>query len=323
MEKLKRNLIAFFEKLSRWIKENPLRMAGILLILIMLTGFFMPFLSFGVDLQVSGYEKDYTLLDAENSIITVGLEDFLFQTPIDDLEVFDMPLSDFTIRGVARFGYLLRTPFPELEKLNWLNSTLNNPTLDYLGDAQIQSRISSIFVNGDQINNLLNGAYNIVLNARSFEASLQSLQASMVASFDMLNTMMDQLDNLKTTLNELVFVLFFINLLLLLVMAVKSVSAWFPLVISGIQSILLIGLGVGLNRLNEVANEYLQTLTDTINGNIFANIKQLIEGVFGDLGTMLVDFLIKDPAFFSAGIKLTLGSGYYVLTSLMLLITGP
>ncbi|WKY47521.1 hypothetical protein Q5O24_14395 [Eubacteriaceae bacterium ES3] len=320
MEKFKTNLIALYRNLTGWIRTNPLRTAGVLLILLMLSGFFMPFLSFGVELQVSGYEEDYTLLDSENSIITVSLEDFLFQTPIDELEVFDMPLSDLTIRGVSVLD-IMRTPFPELQKLNWLNSALNNPSLDYLGDAQIQNRISAIFTNGDQINNLLNGAYNIVLNARNVESSLEAMQDSASEAFDTVNTMMEQLDRLKTTLNELVFILFFINMLLLLVMAVKNVSAWFPLIISGIEFILFMVLGFGLKWVNNAANQYLKTLTDSINTSIFANVKQLIEGVFGGLGTMLVDFLIKDPSFFSASVSFNLGSGYYVLTVFMFMIT--
>ncbi|MDK2935313.1 MAG: hypothetical protein PWP62_321 [Eubacteriaceae bacterium] len=320
MEKLKKNLLVYFAKLSDWVKMNPLRTAGILLILVMLTGFFMPFLSFGVDLQVSGFEEDYKLLDSENSIVTLDLDDFLFQTPIDDLQVFDIPLSDLTIRGVPILD-IMRTPFPELQKLNWLNSALNNPSLDYLGDAQIQSRISEIFVNGDQINNLLNGAYNIVLNARNVEASLEAMQNTASQTFDTINTMMDDVDRFKTTLNELVFVLFFINLLLLLVMAAKNVSAWFPLVLSAVQSILLIAVGLGIKNINESANLYLKGLTDSINTSIFDNMRQLIEGVLGSLGTMLVDFLIKDPSFLSASVSLDLGSGYYVLTIFMLMIT--
>ncbi|MGD9475262.1 MAG: hypothetical protein AB7V37_09730 [Eubacteriaceae bacterium] len=320
MAKLKKNLLAWFYKLTGWIKTNPLRTAGILLILIMLSGFFMPFISFGVDLQVSGFEEDYTLLDSENSIVTLGLDDFLFQTPVDDLQVFDMPLSDLTIRGVSVLD-IMRTPFPELQKLSWLNSALSNPALDYLGDAQIQSRISEIFVNGDQINNLLNGAYNIVLNARSIEASLEAMQNTASETFDTINTMMDDVDRFKTTLNEVVFVLFFINLLLLLLMAAKNVSAWFPLVLSAIQSIIFIAVGLGINNFNESANLYLKALTDSINTSIFDNMRQLIEGVLGSLGTMLVDFLIKDPSFISASVSFDLGSGYYVLTILMLLIT--
>ncbi|WKY44274.1 hypothetical protein Q5O14_16925 [Eubacteriaceae bacterium ES2] len=320
MEKLKKNLLVLFAKLTGWIKTNPLRTAGILLILVMLSGFFMPFLSFGVDLQVSGFEEDYTLLDSENSIVTLGLDDFLFQTPIDDIQVFDIPLSDLTIRGVSVLD-IMRTPFPELQKLNWLNSVLSNPALDYLGDAQIQSRISEIFVNGDQINKLLNGAYNIVLNARSVESSLEVMQNTASETFDALNTMMADVDRFKTTLNELVFVLFFINLLLLLLMAAKNVSAWFPLVLSAVQSVLLIVLGLGINNFNESANLYLKAFTDSINSSIFDNMRQLIEGVLGSLGTMLVDFLIKDPSFISASVSFDLGSGYYVLTIFMLMIT--
>jgi hypothetical protein len=143
-----------FDWIKTKIMENKLRTGALLCLLLALAGFFLPFMSAKMSASVTGIMTNtLEVISPEYDMINFSLSDFVLQEPIDEFEIYGVPLGNIKVLDQSVLD-ILRSPLPDKGYVSSINEALASPALDYLVDPQVQQIVITRFNNGEAINGI-------------------------------------------------------------------------------------------------------------------------------------------------------------------------
>lgn len=102
---IKQRLIAAFLWVRTKVMENKLRTGAMFCALLALAGFFMPFMSARAEVSVTGIMNNTVeVVSPDYDMLNFSLGDFVMQEPIDDFEVYGVPLGNIKVLDQSVLG---------------------------------------------------------------------------------------------------------------------------------------------------------------------------------------------------------------------------
>lgn len=325
MVMIKERIIDWFNWVKTRVMENKQRTGALLCTLLALIGFFMPFMSAKADVSVAGIMNNtVTVISPEYDMINFTLSDFVWQKPIDEFEIYGVPLGNVKILDQSVLE-ILRNPLPDQGYVSSVNNALSSPALDYLVDPKVQEIVATRFSNGANINTILGDLWTVIQSARNIAAKVNDVTIQARQSMDQVNAAMATIDGYKATANGGVLILFLVFIGLVVLILYKRASIKLSIFISGLLSALFIAVGIGTAVANNKINEQLVSLASQVNNGIVDALRAILTGTFGDVGTFIANYISGQANFLVMSFALQLEAGYWIsllglLGTLILLI---
>lgn len=325
MVMIKERLINWFDWVKTRVMENKQRTGALLCTLLALIGFFLPFMSAKADVSVAGIMNNpVAVISPEYDMINFTLSDFVWQEPIDEFEIYGVPLGNVKILDQSVLE-ILRNPLPDQGYVSSVNNALSSPALDYLVDPKVQEIVATRFSNGANINAILSDLWTVIQSARNIAAKVNDVTIQARQSMDQVNAAMATIDGYKATANGGVLILFLVFIGLVVLILYKRASIKLSIFISGLLSALFIAVGIGTAVANNKINEQLVSLASQVNNGIVDALRAILTGTFGDVGTFIANYISGQANFLVMSFALQLEAGYWIsllglLGTLILLI---
>ncbi|MBK5245377.1 MAG: hypothetical protein JJE18_10295 [Eubacteriaceae bacterium] len=295
------------------VQENKLRTGALFCMILVLGGFFIPFMSAKADVSLTGImDNTVKIITPQNDILTMNLGDFVLQKPIDDTRVFTIPLGDMKIFNQSVLT-ILRNPIPDKGIISNIDQTLSSSALNFLIDPKIHEVISTKLAMGDQINIILTDSYNILQDAKNVVGAVNNVTIQARDSMAQVNAAMATIDGYKTTANAIVFILFFMGLAMILLLLYKRAPVEIAIGLSSFLFLLFAGVGIGVTVANMQINAQLVALTAQINNGIVENLRAILAGTLGDMGNFIANFIATRGNFLSMAFYIQLDIGYWLI----------
>lgn len=300
-----------------WVKtrimENKLRTGALLCALLALAGFFLPFMSARMSASVTGIMNNtLEVISPEYDMINFSLSDFVFQEPIDEFEIYGVPLGNIKVVDQSVLD-ILRSPLPDKGYVSSINEALASPALDYLVDPQVQQIVITRFNNGEAINGILKDLWNVIQSARNIASQVNDITIQARQSMDQVNATMAAIDSYKATANGAILILFLVIIGLVALILYKRASIKLSIFISGVLSVLLLGVGIGTAVANNRINEQLTSLASQVNSGIMEALRAILTGTFGDVGSFIANYISGQANFVAMAFTLQLEAGYWII----------
>lgn len=136
------------------VMANKQRTGALLCVLLVLSGFFMPFMSARADVSVSGIMNNtVTVISPEYDMINFSLSDFVWQEPIDEFAIY-VPWK-YQNNGSVGAGNAKKPAAGSGLAASSVNDALSSPALDYLVDPKVQEIVAARLSNGANVNTIL------------------------------------------------------------------------------------------------------------------------------------------------------------------------
>nr|WP_320023816.1 hypothetical protein [uncultured Acetobacterium sp.] len=293
--------------------ENKQRTGAMLCAILALFGFFMPFMSAKADISVTGIMNNtVAVVSPDYDMINFSLGDFVLQEPIDDFEVYGVPLGNIKILDQSVLD-ILRNPLPDKGYVSSVNEALSSPALDYLVDPKVQEIIATRLNNGESINAILRDIWNVVQSARDIASKVNDVTIQARQSMDQVNATMATIDGYKATANGAVLILFLVVIGLVVLILYKRASIKLSIFISSLLSALFIAVGVGTAVANNKINEQLASIASQVNSGIVDMLRAVLTGTFGEIGTFIANYISGQANFLSMIFTIQLRAGYWII----------
>jgi hypothetical protein len=310
---IKERIIDWFEWVKTRVIENKQRTGALLCTLPVLIGFFMPFMSARAEMSVSGIMNNtVAVISPEYDMINFTLSDFVWQEPIDEFEIYGVPLGNLKILDQSVLE-MLRNPLPDKGYVSTVNEALSSPALDYLVDPKVQEIVATRFSNGTNINAILSDLWTIIQSARNIAGKVNDVTIQARQSMDQVNATMATIDGYKATANGGVLILFLVIIGLGVLILYKRASIKLSIFISGLLSALFLAVGVGTAVVNNRINEQLASLASQVNNGIVDALRAILTGTFGDVGTFIANYISGQANFLVMSFTLQLEAGYWII----------
>ncbi|TYC87355.1 hypothetical protein FXB42_04375 [Acetobacterium wieringae] len=302
-----------FDWIKTKIMENKLRTGALLGLLLALAGFFLPFMSAKMSASVTGIMTNtLEVISPEYDMINFSLSDFVLQEPIDEFEIYGVPLGNIKVLDQSVLD-ILRSPLPDKGYVSSINEALASPALDYLVDPQVQQIVITRFNNGEAINGILKDLWNVIQSARNIASQVNDITISARQSMDQVNATMATIDSYKATANGGILILFLVVIGLMALILYKRASIKLSIFISGVLSVLFLGVGIGTAVANNRINEQLSSLASQVNSGIMETLRAILTGTFGDVGTFIANYISGQANFVALAFTLQLEVGYWII----------
>lgn len=302
-----------FDWIKTKIMENKLRTGALLCLLLALAGFFLPFMSAKMSASVTGIMNNtLEVISPEYDMINFSLSDFVLQEPIDEFEIYGVPLGNIKVLDQSVLD-ILRSPLPDKGYVSSINEALASPALDYLVDPQVQQIVITRFNNGEAINGILKDLWNVIQSARNIASQVNDITISARQSMDQVNATMATIDSYKATANGGILILFLVVIALMALILYKRASIKLSIFISGVLSVLFLGVGIGTAVANNRINEQLSSLASQVNSGIMETLRAILTGTFGDVGTFIANYISGQANFVALAFTLQLEVGYWII----------
>jgi len=302
-----------FDWIKTKIMENKLRTGALLCLLLALAGFFLPFMSAKMSASVTGIMTNtLEVISPEYDMINFSLSDFVLQEPIDEFEIYGVPLGNIKVLDQSVLD-ILRSPLPDKGYVSSINEALASPALDYLVDPQVQQIVITRFNNGEAINGILKDLWNVIQSARNIASQVNDITISARQSMDQVNATMATIDSYKATANGGILILFLVVIGLMALILYKRASIKLSIFISGVLSVLFLGVGIGTAVANNRINEQLSSLASQVNSGIMETLRAILTGTFGDVGTFIANYISGQANFVALAFTLQLEVGYWII----------
>lgn len=302
-----------FDWIKTKIMENKLRTGALLGLLLALAGFFLPFMSAKMSASVTGIMTNtLEVISPEYDMINFSLSDFVLQEPIDEFEIYGVPLGNIKVLDQSVLD-ILRSPLPDKGYVSSINEALASPALDYLVDPQVQQIVITRFNNGEAINGILKDLWNVIQSARNIASQVNDITISARQSMDQVNATMATIDSYKATANGGILILFLVVIALMALILYKRASIKLSIFISGVLSVLFLGVGIGTAVANNRINEQLSSLASQVNSGIMETLRAILTGTFGDVGTFIANYISGQANFVALAFTLQLEVGYWII----------
>lgn len=302
-----------FDWIKTKIMENKLRTGALLCLLLALAGFFLPFMSAKMSASVTGIMTNtLEVISPEYDMINFSLSDFVLQEPIDEFEIYGVPLGNIKVLDQSVLD-ILRSPLPDKGYVSSINEALASPALDYLVDPQVQQIVITRFNNGEAINGILKDLWNVIQSARNIASQVNDITISARQSMDQVNATMATIDSYKATANGGILILFLVVIGLMALILYKRASIKLSIFISGVLSVLFLGVGIGTAVANNRINEQLGSLASQVNSGIMETLRAILTGTFGDVGTFIANYISGQANFVALAFTLQLEVGYWII----------
>ncbi|WP_286809396.1 hypothetical protein [Acetobacterium sp. MES1] len=302
-----------FDWIKTKIMENKLRTGALLCLLLALAGFFLPFMSAKMSASVTGIMNNtLEVISPEYDMINFSLSDFVLQEPIDEFEIYGVPLGNIKVLDQSVLD-ILRSPLPDKGYVSSINEALASPALDYLVDPQVQQIVITRFNNGEAINGILKDLWNVIQSARNIANQVNDITISARQSMDQVNATMATIDSYKATANGGILILFLVVIALMVLILYKRASIKLSIFISGVLSVLFLGVGIGTAVANNRINEQLSSLASQVNSGIMETLRAILTGTFGDVGTFIANYISGQANFVALAFTLQLEVGYWII----------
>lgn len=302
-----------FDWIKTKIMENKLRTGVLLCLLLDLAGFFLPFMSAKMSASVTGIMNNtLEVISPEYDMINFSLSDFVLQEPIDEFEIYGVPLGNIKVLDQSVLD-ILRSPLPDKGYVSSINEALASPALDYLVDPQVQQIVITRFNNGEAINGILKDLWNVIQSARNIASQVNDITISARQSMDQVNATMATIDSYKATANGGILILFLVVIALMALILYKRASIKLSIFISGVLSVLFLGVGIGTAVANNRINEQLSSLASQVNSGIMETLRAILTGTFGDVGTFIANYISGQANFVALAFTLQLEVGYWII----------
>ncbi|WP_026393445.1 hypothetical protein [Acetobacterium malicum] len=325
MVMIKERLINWFDWVKTRVMENKQRTGALLCTLLALIGFFLPFMSAKADVSVAGIMNNpVAVISPEYDMINFTLSDFVWQEPIDEFEIYGVPLDNVKILDQSVLE-ILRNPLPDQGYVSSVNDALSSPALDYLVDPKVQEIVATRFSNGANINAILGDLWTMIQSARNIAGKVNDVTIQARQSMDQVNAAMATIDGYKATANGGVLILFLVLIGLVVLILYKRASIKLVICISGLLVALFIAVGIVTAVANNSINEQLVSLASQVNNGIMDVMRAILTGTFGDVGTFIANYINGQANFLVMSFALQLEAGYWIsllglLGTLILLI---
>lgn len=309
---IKERLIDWFDGVKTRVMENKQRSGALLFALLALIGFFLPFMSAKADVSVAGImNNSVAVISPEYDMINFSLSDFVWQEPIDDFEIYGVPLGNLKILDQPVLE-MLRNPLPEKGYVSSVNDALSSPALDYLVDPKVQEIVATRFSNGANINAILGDLWTMIQSARNIAAKVNDVTIQARQSIEQVNAVMATIDGYKATANGVILILFLVIIGLMVLILYKRASIKLSIFISGLLSVLFMAVGIGTAVANNKINEQLASLANQVNNGIVDALRAILTGTFGDVGTFIANYISGQANFVVMAFTLQLEAGYWI-----------
>ncbi|PKM61586.1 MAG: hypothetical protein CVU99_02855 [Firmicutes bacterium HGW-Firmicutes-4] len=313
MMMIKERLIDWYNWIKTRVIENKQRTGALLCALLTLVGFFMPFMTAKAEVSVAGIMNNtVAVISPEYDIINFSLSDFVRQEPIDDFEIYGVPLGNLKILDQSVLE-MLRNPLPDKGYVSSVNEALSSPALDYLVDPKVQEIVATRFSNGTNINAILGDLWTIIQSVRNIAGKVNDVTIQARQSMDQVNATMATIDGYKATANGGVLILFLVIIGLVVLILYKRASIKLSIFISGLLAVLFIAVGIGVAVVNNSINEQLASLASQVNNGIVDALRAILTGTFGDVGTFIANYISGQANFLIMSFALQLEVGYWII----------
>jgi hypothetical protein len=313
MTMIKERLIDWYNWIKTRVIENKQRTGALLCALLTLVGFFMPFMTAKADVSVAGIMNNtVAVISPEYDIINFSLGDFVRQEPIDDFEIYGVPLGNLKILDQSVLE-MLRNPLPDKGYVSSVNEALSSPALDYLVDPKVQEIVATRFSNGTNINAILGDLWTIIQSARNIAGKVNDVTIQARQSMDQVNAAMATIDGYKATANGGVLILFLVIIGLVVLILYKRASIKLSIFISGLLAVLFIAVGISIAVVNNSINEQLASLASQVNNGIVDALRAILTGTFGDVGTFIANYISGQANFLVMSFAFQLEAGYWII----------
>lgn len=322
---IKQQFIDGCDGVKKQVLANKQRTGAVLFAILAIIGFFLPFMSAKADVSVSGIMNNpVAVVSPEYDMFKFSLSDFVWQEPIDEFELYGIPLGDFKILDQSILE-ILRNPLPDQGYVSSVNDALSSPALDYLVDPKVQEIVATRFSNGANINAILGDLWTMIQSARNIAGKVNDVTIQARQSMDQVNAAMATIDGYKATANGGVLILFLVFIGLVVLILYKRASIKLVICISGLLVALFIAVGIVTAVANNSINEQLVSLASQVNNGIMDVMRAILTGTFGDVGTFIANYINGQANFLVMSFALQLEAGYWIsllglLGTLILLI---
>lgn len=327
MMMIKERLIDWFEWVKTRVMANKQRTGALLCVLLVLSGFFMPFMSARADVSVSGIMNNtVTVISPEYDMINFSLSDFVWQEPIDEFAIYGVPLGNIKIMDQSVLE-MLRNPLPDQGYVSSVNDALSSPALDYLVDPKVQEIVAARLSNGANVNAILSDLWTMIQSARNIAAKVNDATIQARQLMERVNATMAAIDGYKATANGIVLILFLVVICLVALILYKRASIKLSIFISGLLAALFLAVGIGTAVVNNSINEQLASLANQVNNGIVDALRAILTGTFGEVGTFIANYISGQANFLVMSFALQLEAGYWIIllgllgTLLLLILT--
>ncbi|MBC3796727.1 hypothetical protein [Acetobacterium tundrae] len=310
---IKRRLINGVEFLKIKIMENKQRTGAVFCILLVLIGFFMPFMSAKAEVSVTGIMNNtLEIISPENNMLSVSLGDFVLQKPIDEITVYNTKLGDVKLFNQSVLG-ILRNPIPDKGVIGDVNEALSSSALDYLVDPKVQEIIATRLARGDKLNIILVSTWNAIQDAKKIVGAVNDVSIQARQSMNQVNETMATIDGYKSTANGFVFVLFVLMIGLMALVLYKRANINLSIVLSGIMLFFFAAIGMGTSIANNQIELQIAELVGQVNNSAMELIRSVLTGTFGDIGTFIANYIGEQANFLKMSFSIQLNAGYWVI----------
>ncbi|MBU4440685.1 MAG: hypothetical protein L6276_11640 [Acetobacterium sp.] len=310
---IKQKMIDAFLWIKAKVMENKQRAGAMFCAILALFGFFMPFMSAKADISVTGIMNNtVAVVSPDYDMINFSLGDFVLQKPIDDFEVYGVPLGNIKILDQSVLD-ILRNPLPDKGYVSSVNEALSSPALDYLVDPKVQEIIATRLNNGESINAILRDIWNVVQSARDIASKVNDVTIQARQSMDQVNATMATIDGYKATANGAILILFLVVIGLVVLILYKRASIKLSIFISSLLSALFIAVGVGTAVANNKINEQLASIASQVNSGIVDMLRAVLTGTFGEIGTFIANYISGQANFLLMIFTIQLRAGYWII----------
>lgn len=324
---IKQRFIDGCDGVKKQVLANKQRTGAVLFAILAIIGFFLPFMSARADVSVSGIMNNpVAVVSPEYDMFKFSLSDFVWQEPIDEFELYGIPLGDFKILDQSILE-ILRNPLPDQGYVSSVNDALSSPVLDYLVDPKVQEIVATRFSNGANINAILGDLWTMIQSARNIAGKVNDVTIQARQSMDQVNATMATIDSYKATANGGVLILFLVFIGLVVLILYKRASIKLVICISGLLVALFIAVGIVTAVANNSINEQLVSLASQVNNGIMDVMRAILTGTFGDVGTFIANYINGQANFLVMSFALQLEAGYWIIllgllgTLIMLILT--
>jgi len=295
------------------IGENKQRTGAALCMLLVLIGFFMPFLSAKAGVSVTGVMNNtLEILNPGNDMLVVRLGDFVLQKPVDEIKVYNTALGDIKLFDQSVLE-ILRNPIPDRGIISNANQVLSSSALDYLVDPRVQEIITTRFERGAEINSILLNTWNVIQDTKSIVGAVNEVSIQARQSMEQINAAMAAIDGYKSTANGFVLVLFVIMIGLIALILYKRANINLSIVLSGIMMVLFAAIGIGTTVANNQIEMKIAEIVAQINSGAVELIRSVLTGTFGDIGTFIANYIGGQANFLQMSFSIQLNAGYWVV----------
>lgn len=303
-------------KQKKWFLNRALRLFGVLVTLVTIGGFFMPFVSLYGDFSYQDMlGNNHEVIGQDSRIVSLDLIHFVKQEDTGEISVMGQPLNQYQLFGQTAGNYV-----DENGRLSSsaVSQGLGNSFLAPLTRGDSAGLLSSLMGENTWLGELIPGDLGAFFSSETLGEIISGMMPEELPVEDLpvmtsVNELIDRVNVATDVLNIVCLVLFILLISQLFLYTFRKLPPGLLVFSTALVFFSFLVAGILVAVASFILGARLSSWLPSFNADLLGGIGQTLSDSFGQIGKSLAEKFMENNDFLTASLHLRLDQGYFTV----------